>query len=325
MVPVPTLSERAGAEIWVKRDDRTSARYGGNKVRKLEYLLGEVLRDDADTIVTTGAAGSHHALATTLFAADLRLRVDVVAFPQPWSAHAEAQLRALLRAGAEVHPIRSGALAIPTMHGLAARLRLRRRRPFIIPPGGSSVAGTLGYVEAGLELARQIESRVLPEPDAIFVALGTGGTAAGLAIGLAAAGITSDVVAVRVVPRVVGNLSVLGSLVKRCVEHLRSLDTRFPDVAKTARSHLSLETGELGTGYGHVTAVSRSATRLAEEHAGIELDPTYTAKAFSGMLRQASAERAGQKLLFIHTLSEKLPEEEPGPRLPDSLRRLLKR
>jgi len=325
LTPLTSLSERAGADLWVKRDDRTWPRYGGNKIRKLEYLLGEVLRDDADTIITTGAAGSHHALATALCAADLRLRVEIIAFPQPHSAHAEAQLRALLHAGAQVHPIRTGALAIPSMHALAARLRLRRRRPFVIPPGGSSVAGVFGYVEAGLELARQIESRVMPEPDAIFVALGTGGTVAGLAIGLAAAGITSEVVGVRVVPRVVANLAVVGSLVKRAVEELRAMDSRFPDVAKTARSHISIETRELGSGYGHITTVSRNAMRLAREHAGMELDPTYTAKALSGMLRHAAGERRGQCLLFLNTLSEKLPESEPGPRLPESLRRLLKR
>ena len=322
---VPSLSAKAGADIWIKRDDQTCARYGGNKVRKLEYALGEALRRESDTVVTTGAAGSHHALATALFAAELRMRVEVVAFPQPFSPHAEGQLRALLSAGAHLHPIRSGAIAIPAIHALAARLRVRGRRPFVIPPGGSSVQGTLGYVEAGLELARQIESARAPEPAAIYVALGTGGTAAGLAIGLAASGITSEVIGVRVVPRAVANLTLLGGLVKRCVRHLRSLDSRFPDVVQTARSHLRVDGREYGGGYGHESPVARNAARLVAKHAKLALDPTYTSKAFAALLRDAAGPRRGQVLMFIHTLSQHVPGATGGPRLPDDLRRLLKR
>ncbi len=326
VVHAPSLSARVGSDIWIKEDGLTSPRYGGNKVRKLEVLFGEALAAGADTLVTTGAAGSHHAVAAAIFAADLKLRVHVVSFPQPFSVHAEHQLRALLHAGAEVHPVGSAALAIPRMHALAARLRLRGRRPFVIPPGGSSIAGVIGHVEAGLELARQIEARALPEPDALFVPFGTGGTAAGLAIGLAAAGVTSTIVAVRVVPRAVAHRPLLNSLVQRTVAHLKRLDERFPDVAKPAKAHLAIDGEELGPGYGVETAVGRSATRLARTHAGLALDPTYTAKAFSGMLRAAATDRAGQCLLFVNTLSTTPPPGgDRGPRPADSLRRLLRR
>lgn len=325
IVRVPTLSTRVGADVWIKDDGLTSPRYGGNKVRKLEYVLGDAMAHEADTLITTGAAGSHHAVATAVFAADVRLRVHVVSFSQPWSGHAEQQLRALLHAGAEVHPVRAAALAIPRMHALAARLRMQRRRPYVVPPGGSNVAGVIGYVEAGLELARQIEARAMPEPDAIFVPLGTGGTVAGLAIGLAAAGVTSRVVAVRVVPRAVANGPLINSMIKRTVRHLKGLDERFPDVTRPARDHVEIDGEELGAGYGSETAVGRNAARLAHEHAGLDLDPTYTAKAFSGMLRVASKERAGQTLLFLNTLSRAPAERAPGPRLPDSLRKLLLR
>ncbi|MBX3270788.1 MAG: pyridoxal-phosphate dependent enzyme [Sandaracinaceae bacterium] len=325
IVPVPTLASKAGAAIWIKADGRTSPRYGGNKVRKLEYLLGEAVAEGADTVVTTGAAGSHHALATAIFASELRLRVHVVAFPQPWSAHAEHQLRAILHAGAEVHPVPSPALALPRAQALAARLRLRGRRPHVIPPGGSSVAGVIGYVEAGLELSRQIEAGALPEPDAIFVALGTAGTAAGLAVGLAAAGVTSTIVGVRVVPRAIANRARIAELIGRTVMRLKRLDERFPDVAKPARSHVEIDGEELGPGYGAETAVGRYAMRLAREHAGLSLDPTYTAKAWSGMMRAAAGPRAGQRLLFVDTLSTAAPSFERAPRLPDSLRRLLRR
>src|SRR5690606_27778358 len=94
--PLPALSRWAGAELWIKRDDRTAARYGGNKVRKLEYVLGEAFAKEADTLVTSGAAGSHHALATALFGAEQGFAVHVVLMPQRYSAHVEEQLRAVL-------------------------------------------------------------------------------------------------------------------------------------------------------------------------------------------------------------------------------------
>lgn len=325
VTPIESLSSRIGAEIWVKRDDMTAREYGGNKVRKLEYVLGEALSREADTIITCGAGGSHHALATARFARDLGLAVHVVSFPQPWSTHAEDQLRALLWAGGQVHPVRTGAVAIPAMHALAARLRVKGRRPYVVAPGGSNVPGVIGHVEAGLELARQIEAGVTPEPHALFVALGTGGTLAGLAIGFAAAGITTKLVGVRVVPRVVANRSRVRAMIKKTVRHLRKLDLRFPDVSATARAHLEIDGEELGRGYGAPTAVARTAARLAREHGGLVLDQTYTAKAFAGLIRQARAELAGKRLLYVHTLSSAEENVAARPPLPASLRKLLTR
>ncbi len=300
---LPELSKWAGAELWVKRDDQTAVHYGGNKVRKLEYLLGEAFSHEADTLVTGGAAGSHHALAAAIFGAEQGLEVHVVSMPQRYSAHVEEQLRAVLAAGAEVHPVRSPALLLPALRAVAARQRMRGRRPYSIPPGGSNVAGTLGYVEAGLELARQMEAGVLPEPDALVVPLGSGGTAAGLAVGLAAAGITARVIGVRVVPRALVTHARLGALIGRTVHHLRTLDERFPDVASVARSHLDIDHAEYGSGYGEPTATGRNATRLALEMGGLELEQTYTAKAFAGALRHAAGPLRGGRILYVHTLS----------------------
>jgi 1-aminocyclopropane-1-carboxylate deaminase/D-cysteine desulfhydrase-like pyridoxal-dependent ACC family enzyme len=247
--------------------------------------------------------------------------------PQRYSAHVEEQLRAVLAAGAEVHPVRSPALLLPTMTAVAARLRMRRRRPFVIPAGGSNVAGTLGHVEAGLELARQMEAGVLPEPDAVVVALGSGGTAAGLAIGLAAAGVTARVIAVRVVPRALVNQASLGALIARTVRHLRELDERFPDVANVARSHLVIDHDEYGAGYGEPSATGQNAQRLAHELAGVELEPTYTAKAFASVLRHAKGSLEKRRILYVHTLSgaDLGPSVHGAPPLPRSLTRLFRR
>lgn len=326
--PLEAVSSRLGASVWVKRDDQTALRYGGNKVRKLEYALGEALKRGADAVITTGAAGSHHALATALFGAELGLTVHAVLVPAHFTPHAEDNLHALLVAGAEVHPVRSSAAVLPKMASLAARARLRGgHRPVLLPPGGTNTAGVIGHIEAGLELVRQMEADEIPEPDAVFVPLGTGGTAAGLAVGLAAAGLTCRVIAVRVVPRAVANRPLLGRLVQGAVRHLRSVDNRFPDVADDAMGLITIEHGELGDGYGVPTSQARVAKRMMAEHAGLELDTTYTAKTVAAMTRLARAELAGQTLLYVHTLSGAPldPRVRRAPTLTRNLRRLLVR
>jgi 1-aminocyclopropane-1-carboxylate deaminase/D-cysteine desulfhydrase-like pyridoxal-dependent ACC family enzyme len=325
--PIESLTERAGAKIWIKRDDLTSPRYGGNKVRKLEYVLGEALAQRADTLITAGAAGSHHALATTIFAEDIGFPVHAVTMPQRATTHVEENLRALLALGAEVHPVGSAPAMIAKMATLSARLRLRGRHPFTIPPGGSSVAGVIGHVEAGLELARQMEAGVAPEPDALFVPFGTGGTLAGLAIGFAAAGITTRLIGVRVVPRVIARKARVGAMIKATVRHLRSLDERFPDVAETARAHVEIDHEEFGEGYGASTSAGRNAERIAKEHLGLTLEPTYTAKALAAMLRRARDDLGDKNILYVHTLSsfDPGPMVQGAPPLPASLRKLLVR
>lgn len=322
----PALSKWAGAEIWIKRDDLTAARYGGNKVRKLEYLLGDAFAREADSLVVVGAAGSHHALASAIFGAHQGLEVHAVLMPQQYTTHVEEQLRGMLAAGAHVHSVPSPALLLPAMTALAARLRLRGRRPYTVAPGGSNLAGVIGHVEAGLELARQIEAGVVPEPDAIYVALGSGGTAAGLAIGLAASGITARIVAVRVVPRTLANRRRISSLITRAVDHLRELDDRFPIVTHAARELIDVDHGELGDGYGRATSTGRNATRLARELASLELDATYTAKAFAAVLRDARGSLEGRRILYVHTLSsaDLSPLIANAPPLPKNLAALLK-
>ncbi len=316
------LSETLESEIWVKRDDLTGSLYGGNKVRKLERLLGDALDRGADTLVTTGAAGSHHVLATSLYGKRVGLDVHAVMVPQKRSPHVEANLRADVEAGAELHgvPIH---LAVPAaMTALVMRLRARGKRPYVIGPGGSEVPGVIGYVEAGLELATQLLETKASEPDAIFVALGSGGTAAGLALGLAAAGVMTPVVAVRVTPRAMVRRAWLASLVRGATDRLRSFDDRFPDVADLALENLVIDEDEIGKGYGTPTPAGREAGHLMHEIAGLELDATYTEKAFASLVRAARGARRGQRLLFVDTLSSVHP---PGvrDRLPTHVARLM--
>ena len=296
------LSDVTGSALWVKRDDLSAELYGGNKVRKLEFLLADARRRGCKSIVTTGAYGSHHVLATSLFGAHWNFNVHAVLVAQPWTPHVEENLRCVLGAGTEVHRAPAWPIVATKTASLLAGLTARGLSPYRIPHGGSSVVGTLGYVEAGLELAGQIDSGAMPEPSAIFVALGSGGTVAGLSVGLAAYGFTTPVIGVRVTPRLVCNRAVVVNLINGTVRYLRNIDRSFPDVAKGAGRLLNVYSGHYGGGYGVVDGATTDALLRAKQ-SGLELDPTYTGKAFAAFISAAASGRHGRQLLFWNTLS----------------------
>ena len=325
VVRLEAVSQSVGADVWCKRDDETSPRYGGNKVRKLEFLLGAARAKGARILITSGASGSHHCLATTMFGTANGFEVHLVLAPQPRTPHVEQNLRCDLALGAHVHPVRTFAGVATKSAELAARFEVTRRHPYVIVPGGSSAVGALGYVEAGLELASQIERGLVPEPDAIYVALGTAGTVAGAAVGLAAAGVTAAIVGVRVTDKIVANRMILRAITKRVVARLRKLDTRFPDVTRDALARVRIDDAEFGPGYGHSTPASTHAVELAHED-GLHVETTYTAKALAAVVRDAGGPRAGKRLLFWHTLSgaNLAPILRDAPPIPERLARLMK-
>lgn len=175
------LGESRGvARLWIKDDARYSE-VGGNKARKLEWLLADARRRGRTTILTGGALGTNHGLATATFARRLGMRTVLVLAPQPETEHVRAQLERLRDSGAEIH-VASG---LATSFLVAAWLMVARagpglRAPYLLPPGGSTPLGCVGYVRAALELGEQVAAGELPEPSHVVVALGSGGTAAGL-------------------------------------------------------------------------------------------------------------------------------------------------
>ncbi|MET0344555.1 MAG: pyridoxal-phosphate dependent enzyme [Polyangiales bacterium] len=295
-------SDKLETEIWVKRDDLTAPSYGGNKVRKLEFQLAHAKARGADTLVTAGAVGSHHVFATSYFGREQGFETYAVLTPQPYHRHVEEQLRADLAVGAHLYPARGLADVTRRAVELAARLRFWGRRPIIIPLGGSNVFGTLAFVNAGLELAAQIDAGLCPDVDAVYVATGTAATAAGLALGLAAGGMRTEVVAVRVYGRLFANRARIGQLITHAATLLRSLEPRFPDVARRALASVRIDRHELGRGYGLPTPGSEAARELGASE-GLLLDDTYTSKALACLLREASGAYKGKKLLYWHTLS----------------------
>jgi 1-aminocyclopropane-1-carboxylate deaminase/D-cysteine desulfhydrase-like pyridoxal-dependent ACC family enzyme len=302
--PVDRVSV-AGLDILVKRDDITADGYGGNKVRKLEFLLAEARAAGAQRLVTAGAAGSHHAFATAWHGARLGFESTLVLFPQRLTPHVSEMLTLMASTGAELRWVRRME-AVP--FGMwRARVASRSFRPFTIAPGGSSVTGTLGYVDAGLEFAGQVAAAPALRPGSVHVAAGTLGTVAGLAVGFAWAGLDVPIIATRITSRLVTNERVLRSLVRGAIDRLR-LAGAHPPAAADALRLVTLHHEQLGTGYGHETEEARAATAAFAE-AGLSLDATYTAKAAASLLAGAgSAEASGAPPLFWHTLSAHRPE-----------------
>jgi L-cysteate sulfo-lyase len=191
-----------GAEIWVKRDDCTGLALGGNKVRKLEYLVAEALAADADTLITTGGVQSNHARQTAAAAAKLGLACELV-LPRLVAGRDPAYETSGNRLlddwlGARVRIVERGADVAPAVDAIEAEVAARGGSAFFIPAGGSTPTGCLGYARAALELADQIAAGAAPRPDAIVVAVSSGGTLAGLLAGLEAASLPIPVIAVSV-------------------------------------------------------------------------------------------------------------------------------
>ncbi|MBW2701896.1 MAG: pyridoxal-phosphate dependent enzyme [Deltaproteobacteria bacterium] len=285
--------------LYVKRDDLSSGLYGGNKVRKLEFLLAEALDQSSPTLVTMGGIGSNHLLATALHGRAQGLRTVGVVFPQPITEHVRRNLAAFKGAGVEL-------VFLPHKYALPAgvawtlaRLTLREgRRPLLIPGGGSSPLGALGFVYAGLELAEQVRDGLLPEPRKIFLPYGTGGTAVGLALGLQLAGLNSQVVAVRVIDRLLANRPRM-LIFAKAVKWL--LARRGIQVPGQAGTNLQIDHGQIGPGYGYGTAAAEQARLLLEAQEGLETETTYTAKAAAAFIDEAR--RTKLPMLLWHTLN----------------------
>lgn len=310
--------------LWVKRDDLSGATYGGNKVRKLELLLGEARQRGARRLITAGAAGSHHALATAAYGRAHGFAVTLVLFPQHRTQHVRDVLLMDAALGAELRLVRRMELLPVALRAIA--WSRRRDRPFVLPPGGSSPHAVFGYVCAALEFAEQVAAGGAPEPDVTYVAAGTLGTVAGLAIGFELAGLRTVIRAVRVSPRIVASEAALRRLIAAALRIGDRAGARMPALADVLR-RVTLVHDQIGAGYGLETRAGREAIeRFAA--AGIGLDATYTAKAAAALLSDAR-ELPSRVRLYWHTLSAATPVELPPDagtdRLPPAFRAYLER
>lgn len=302
------------SHLYLKRDDRSARLYGGNKVRKLEFLLGEALAADCQRVVTGGGVGSNHVLATATHAREVGLDPRAVQFPQPATDHLRANLRAL--AGLDPELVLAGSKLLFPAYLLRERVAARQSETlYYLPAGGSSPVGTLGFVAAGEELARQVQRGACPRPDVVVVPASSGGTLAGLLVGIDRTGLDTRVVGVRVADRYVTNRLRIARLASRTAALL-------PGGRRYTRDEVTLLSGYRGSGYAEPTAAGERVSKLAADH-GIGLDPTYTAKTVAAIAGEFDDER----VLYWHTLSARRPEElsteEAIERLPDAYRTFL--
>ena len=261
-----------GAELWVKDDGAIGTLYGGNKVRKLQLILPHAQSRGAKRLVTFGAIGSHHVLATSLLGGSLGLPVSAFLFPHPVDPHAIDNLKAALAAGLDARPVASLA-RVPL--ALAGYLR---PGDYLIPAGGSGPVGSRAFYRAASELAAQVDAGELPAPDVIVVALGSGGTAAGLLAGLVACGLGSLVCAVDVA---IGGRSSI-ALVKGLANWL-ALRSNLTGARRAIAQQLVVDSTHFGKGYGAETPAGAAAREVAADW-DLGLDVTYTSKAFAKAL-----------------------------------------
>jgi len=295
--------------LWIKRDDVSGEPYGGNKVRKLEFLLADALARGHDSVMTFGVVGSNHAVATAVYAREAGMDAWLLLTPQTNASYVAKNLRLGRVAGARQVFCPSEEAASRFARVLGLRGRGESPPPYRVPGGGSSPVGALGFVSAGLELAAQVRAGLLPEPDVIYVALGTQGTAAGLALGLEVAGLASRLVLVRVVREDIASPGRFRALYHGSARLLHARDPRFP-LAPLRRGRLELRHDHIGPGYARFTEAGMAAVDLARERLDTALEGTYTGKAFAAMVEDLRAGRlAGRRVLFWNTYSSRpLPE-----------------
>lgn len=304
---VPRLREALGGparcpRLFVKRDDLTGLAFGGNKARKLEFLIAEALRQNATTVITTGAAQSNHArmTAAAASAAGLRCVLVLTANTMPPAMTGNLLLDHVL--GAEVHLVPAsddpklpfGADA-EKVEELVGTLTAAGERPYVIPVGGSSAFGALGYVAGTLELAAQLAERQIT-PDCLYFASGSRGTQAGLTLGAKAVSATYEL----------RGIAVSGGEAEKIVRASRVANEAAAILGinvHVEKHEVPTDQDYIGTAYGVPTPACLEAIALVARAEGILLDPVYSGKAMAALIDhvRTGRVRARETVVFLHT------------------------
>lgn len=327
--PVQAMADLATAwgigKLTWKRDDVSAALYGGNKIRKLELLLPDAIARGRSAVMTYGGLGSNHALATAIYAREAGLRCGAVLTPEPVTAAVRRSLERHLQLGTELILADDYAQLREAAAALLARLG-GTEACAEIPFGGSNWLGTAGFVNAALELAEQIAAGALSMPDVIYVACGTAGTVAGLALGCELAGMTCRIEGVQVTPDSLRPAELALELYTEAGAELRQRAPGLPPVSTTPVC-LRVRNDQLGDGYAQPTPAAIAARDAAEAATGLPVSLTYTAKALAALHADARDGRlADQHVVFWNTYnSQPWPGADAAVagRLPNAIAALL--
>jgi D-cysteine desulfhydrase family pyridoxal phosphate-dependent enzyme len=285
-----------GPELFIKRDDLTGLALGGNKTRKLEFLVGHALAQGADTLVTLGGAQSNHCRQTVAAAAAAGLPCELILNGTPPEVpNGNLLLNQLL--GAKIHWIERSQRAT-RLKSLVEELPFVGQQPYVIPVGGSNGIGAVGYVVAVLELMEQLRATG-QHVDSMVFGSSSGGTQAGMVLGARIAGFKGNVIGISIDkndPEHFEYEAEVAQIANECAEYIGS-DVRLN------QKDINVAYGYKGGGYGVMGDLEREAIRLLARTEGILLDPVYAGRAFGGMLdlvRQGRF-RSGERVLFWHT------------------------
>ncbi len=301
-LPTPILElkrlsqQLGGPRIFIKRDDQTGLALGGNKTRKLEFLVGDALAKGADTLVTLGAAQSNHCRQTAAAAVAAGLKCELILNgKRPEVANGNLLLNEIL--GAKLHWIERSQRTTK-LKELDEDLRAAGRKPYLIPVGGSNGIGAVGYVEAMMELRQQLRAADL-RIDRLFFGTSSGGTQAGMALGARLAGYAGRVTGISIDkndPEHFEFETEVAQIANDCAQYIGS-DVRL------SKADIDVVYGYKGGGYGVMGELEREAIRLMAQTEGIILDPVYAGRAFGALLdliRQGRLPRE-ESILFWHT------------------------
>lgn len=325
--PLQKLDHLGVENLWIKRDDLTSSLYGGNKIRKLAFSLADAKRQGKRRVVTFGGIGTNHGLATAIFCRQLNLACTLLLFRQPVTRHVKQNLRLFCHYGAQVIYKRS---LWNTVWAYYALQRITSPASYFLFAGGSNASGTIGFVDAFMELAAQINAGQMPMPSVIITPLGTGGTMAGLALGALLAGMQINVIGVRVTASHLGPFpactpDTVQKLMKAAYRHLKRQGARLPQI--TIPKPL-IDNRYFGPGYGYPTQEGQAAATILKEKTAITLDPCYTAKAFAAVLDHCRQQPDTKgPVLYWHTYNsvdlEPMARQVDATRLPPAIQEML--
>ncbi len=290
-----------GAEVWLKAENEFGdGDWGGNKVRKLEWILPEAQRRGRRTLFTVGGIGTHWGLATALYGREHGLRTILGLVDQPVDDHVREQLTRLQASGAELHRRTTPARLKLAAPAILARAAVRDRAfPVYLPAGGSNAFGALAYVEVAHEIAAQVRSGELPAPATVVTAVGSGGTTAGLVLGLRLAGLDVRVLGVVVNDMLPLDAPVIARLANRTADLLRRRGAGL-DVGAIRPEDVTTRDDWLGKAYGDPTPASVLAVADAAAH-GLTLEPVYTGKALAAIRDLAAAGALTEPVLWLNT------------------------
>lgn len=312
---------RGADGIWIKRDDLSAADFGGNKIRKLDLLLAQAQADGRRELLAFGYSGSNFVAATAWHGRKLGLATHAVLLPQADAPYVADNLATGLHVGAQLYLARSTGAAIARAALLSAQCLLRRRQtPLWIPPGGSSPLGTLGFVNAAFELKAQIDAGLMPVPTRLYVAFSSMGTVAGLAIGLALAGLPTRIEAVQVVGPEFASRAKLDRLIGRTLRLLQCID---PSACPSRTSEVRIREEFFGSGYALASVATKASMQRFEADTDARSDSAYSGKAIAALYADHDAGRLQTPALYWHSFNAHARPPGVDPLPPQRLARFV--